>query len=167
MRVMALVAAVACTAPAAATVLQAFTLEELAARSAVVVRGTVGASRAEWRGRVIHTLTDVTVDEVLAGPRPDSVRVVQLGGRVGRDIQPVEGVADLQPGDRVVLFLRAAPAPGEFHLAGMSQGRLRVGPGGILSWQATAPVWDGTALRVSPARTLTLDALRPLLRGRP
>jgi hypothetical protein len=148
--------------PSQATTLKAFSLEQLAARSDAVVRGRVGPSQGVWKDRVIHTMTEVAVSQVLRGNAPATVVVAQLGGRVGNDWMPVAGVAPLEPGEDVVLFLRAQP-DGTWVLCGMSQGKLAVETPGTLRWSPTAPLWTGSTLVEPSSRAVTMDALRRAL----
>lgn len=160
--VAALLAVTLLTPPATATTLRAFTLEQLAQRADAVVRGRVGQSQGVWKDRVIHTLTEINVDTVLRGQAPASLLVAQLGGQVGNDHAPVAGVATLQPGEEVVLFLRAQP-DGTWVLCGMSQGKLGVLPNGQFRWSPTAPMWDGQTLHVPSSQNITPQALRAAL----
>jgi hypothetical protein len=91
--------------------------------------------------------------------------VVQLGGRLGDDWMPVAGVADLSPGEDVVLFLIQQPG-GEYVLAGMSQGKMHVEGNTTVAWLPTAPLWDGKAVREPVERTFTLGQLMRALRVR-
>ena len=94
----ALFLAVAGASAARATTLKAFSVEEMAARSTLVVRGTVGKGTAQWRGRVIHTVTGVTMftalTSLLSGRRvrPDTAMTGEctLRGRV----LPVGGIKE-------------------------------------------------------------------------
>ncbi|MBN2358022.1 MAG: hypothetical protein JXR83_01125 [Deltaproteobacteria bacterium] len=149
----------------------ALSLEQLARRADLVVRGTVRQSRSEWRGPLIYTVTAVEVAERLKGPSAPgpagrTIEVAQLGGAVGRDAMPVAGAAELRPGEQVVLFLlRNRERTGEYYLAGMSQGKLGVAGDGAWLWAPTATLWDNGALREPTPRRVTRDALRAAVRG--
>lgn len=94
--------------PAAATVMAAVSLEELAREAALVAVLTPTADqRAHWRdGRVV---TDVVcaVAGALKGRAPSTVTVRLPGGVVGDVGQRVEGAATLPPGAPAVVFLGA------------------------------------------------------------
>jgi hypothetical protein len=151
---------------ASATTLKALSLEQLAARAELVVRGRPVQRRCEWRGRLIYTVTSIDVTQTLKGRAPGALRVLQLGGVVGQTAMPVPGVADLGLDQEMVLFLRRDPGlDGEFVVVGMSQGKLGVGAGGELVWAPTAALWDGRVLRSPAPRRLSWDALQRALGG--
>jgi len=104
-------------------------IEEMTARSALVVRGKVVKTEARWDAshRRIQTYTQVRVSESLKGQAPATVLVRQPGGHVGELEQLVAGAAEFAPGEDVVLFLERAPDEAGAHLvAGMSAGAVRL-----------------------------------------
>ena len=115
------------SSPAPAMVLQRFTLHDLVARSAAVVRGTVQAADARWDadGQHIHTYWKLAVTEPVYGAeRGQVVTVITLGGTVGDVRQTVPGNVHLSVGDDVFVFLvRNGDA---FSIAGVSQGKRAV-----------------------------------------
>jgi len=149
----------------------ALSLPDLAQRADLIMRGTVRQQTSEWRGALIYTVTTVEVAALFkgvfrSGPIGRTVRVAQLGGVVGRAAMPVEGAAALAPGEQVVLFLlRNSECPGEYYLAGMSQGKLSVVGRDRLLWAPTAPLWRDGALHEPLARQVTAGELRDALRG--
>jgi len=152
--------------PASATTLQAMSLEELARAADLVVKVRVGDHRCEWRQRLIYTLTQAEVLEVLKGPQTARVTIAQLGGRVGDQAMPVPGTAALQRDEIAVLFLeRNRDAKDEHFLVGMSQGKLAVRQDAQLHWAPTASLWDGATVREPQARAVSADELRRALRA--
>jgi hypothetical protein len=155
-------------APASATTLRALSIDQLAARSDVVVRARVRQQHCEWRRGAIVTLSEIEVLETLRGEAPASAVVLQLGGHVGDHAMPVAGAAELVVDEERVLFLRRVVGlPRTYEVAGMSQGSLlRLGADRLL-WAPTAVLWDGEALRSPTPRLLSLVALRRHLREAP
>jgi hypothetical protein len=96
---------------ALASVVMSLTMEELTARSPLVVHGTVHRVESGWDDEraKIWTWAEVVVRETFKGPRLATVLVKQPGGVVGEFGQEVSGVARFTPGEEVVLFLEPAP----------------------------------------------------------
>jgi hypothetical protein len=120
--------------PAVATVVASVTIEELIARTPVIVHGTVNRSEANWDAehRSIWTWTEIVVREPLKGRPTATVLVKQPGGVVGQLGQSVSGAARFEGGEEVVLFLEPAiDEPGAFVLMGLSFGKVTLdsGPG--------------------------------------
>ncbi len=104
----AAIVAVAAAGRAAATTQVALTMEELIYLADRIVVGTVMDAEARFAegGRFIVTDVEVQVDEVLKGPEvAGALTVWQLGGEVDGVGMRVEGTAELDPGERVLLFL--------------------------------------------------------------
>lgn len=125
----------ALAAPASASAVLDRSVEEMAARSHAVVRGTVVRSEARWdaSGRRIQTYTQVRVTESLKGGLSGVVVVRQPGGRVGDLEQLASGAAAFSPGEDVVLFLERAPDErGAWLVGGLSSGKVALerGPAG-------------------------------------
>lgn len=114
--------------PVRASVLQPLTLRALVEGSDLIVMGKVTESRAFEEGGRIMTEHLVAVDETLAGKAEAgaTIRVVTLGGELGRLGQIVPGEAVLRKGEPVVLCLVRTSAGGgqRFQVKGASQGRL-------------------------------------------
>jgi len=93
-----------------ATVVIAMSMEEMTARSPLVVRGTVHRVDTQWaEGRTkIWTYSEVVVHETLKGTGRTSVLVKQPGGVMGTIAERVSGAAVFTPGEDVVLFLEPA-----------------------------------------------------------
>jgi hypothetical protein len=109
-----------------ASVSRALRLEELVARSEHVLLGEPLAADCMWEQigsrKHIVTYTRLRVVELFAGadPRQDELMVRTLGGRVGELGELVHGEANLQIGERSVLFVTHANAP--LAVTGMAQG---------------------------------------------
>lgn len=100
------------------------TFEEIADRAELVFVGKTVASRSEWRtvgsDRVIFTLVEFEVQEVLKGNAGKSVTLQFLGGTVGDVTLEVASVPRFEAGDRVILFVEKngvqfCPLVGVFH----------------------------------------------------
>lgn len=108
-------------APGFGATLEKLSLEDMIEKSTMIVRAKVAGERAVQRGRVIYTLTNVSVLEHLKGPRIDSVEVATPGGAVGGLRQEFSGVPELLDGKEYVLFLWEGNN-GLTHVIGLSQG---------------------------------------------
>lgn len=93
-----------------ATVVLSMSVEEMAQRAPLVVRGTVHRVDTQWdeAGGKIWTWSEVVVRETLKGQPRTTALVKQPGGTVGAVSQHVSGVATFAPGEEVVLFLEPA-----------------------------------------------------------
>jgi len=112
----------------ASTALQ-LDVEGLTAAATDVVHGRVLSETSGWSGdhRRIVTRVAVAVLERWKGSAAGQVTVVRPGGHVGDLVQDVSGVAELRPGDEVVLFLART---GPYHrVVGLSQGIYLVSSG--------------------------------------
>lgn len=122
----ALAAAVLATAASASVVIHE-SLEAMAQRVPLVVRGRVTRSQATWdhAQRRISTWTEVVVTETLKGPARQVLLVQQPGGEVGPIGQAVAGTAKFREGEDCLLFLE--PAPGEkdaWRVSGLAAGKV-------------------------------------------
>lgn len=127
MRFVLLALALTATQAASATTVRGFGTRDMVREAAVVVRGTVtqqGGVYSADRSK-IYTESRVQLREVVVGRVPTAEIVVrQLGGTVGQVSMVVSGVARIQPGEDVLLFLRT---DGErYYLVGMAQGKYTV-----------------------------------------
>ena len=151
-----------------ASVALELSLEQLAQRADVVVRGRVNAQQAAWtRGGRIVTTVSVAVDEVLKGAAAQNVEVRHLGGHVGDIGQQVSGEVSFAPGEEVVLFLHAHPSvKGAFAVVGMSQGKFHLERAGdkVTARQDLSGLGlvaaPGAPIQDKRAEPLTLDELR-------
>lgn len=85
------------------------TLEELSARSAHVVRGTVLGQVSRWSddGKGILTYVDVAVHEQVKGdkPLPEVIQIVQPGGELDGVQMKIVGGPVFRDGEEAFLFL--------------------------------------------------------------
>ncbi|RMG16570.1 MAG: hypothetical protein D6729_10650 [Deltaproteobacteria bacterium] len=172
----ALLVGVAVPAICLASTVLALSIEEMARRSDLVLRGRVEGQTTERIDGRLYTLSTVKVEAVWKGAARDGVVVRQLGGRDGELATRVAGDAVLEPGEEVVLFLRRNPqgAP-VYHLVGLAQAKFRVERrggrlvarrdlGGLLLLDPAA----GQALPAGKARApeaFDLDVLRRRVEG--
>ena len=111
---------------AEATLIRAFSLQELHRTADEVVTGTVTAADCFLYEAhdTIYTEYTVVVESTLKGEGGKTLVVRLMGGTVGDRELVVAGNATLEPGERVLLFLRTN---GAFHtVVGMSQGKWTV-----------------------------------------
>jgi hypothetical protein len=141
-----------------------------------IVVARVDSSEARWRGRLIVTVTRLTVGETLKGQPPATFEITQVGGtavlrRLAKRVtMTVSSFTALDPGEQVVLFV-------DGHVHGVRQ--LVGGPSGKLVVQAEPT--GGSALAVGPRRlavrggaggtvlageAMSLDGLRERIRAR-
>lgn len=107
---------------ASATVVMELTVEEMTARAALVVRGTVQGSKAVQVDGSIWTLTTITVTEKLKGAGTARITVKQPGGVVAGIRQAVSGTARFTEGDDVVLFLEPTNEAQVYLVQGLAAG---------------------------------------------
>jgi hypothetical protein len=127
MRALSLVACLAVTVPAAATVYIPADFAEMVGGSAFIVHGTIAEVRSEASAdrRSIATYVTVDVEQTLKGRLGESVTFRVPGGQVGRYRRIVVGAPQFERGDEVVLFL-SARGPSFPFVFGLSQGVYRV-----------------------------------------
>lgn len=118
---------------ASATIVVYETLDEMARRVPVIVRGRVARSVAGWDDAKhrIWTWTEVVVSDRIKGKAPAVVLVKQPGGEVDGIGQAVAGTATFREGEDCVLFLE--PSPDEvtaFQPTGLAAGKVT-----IADWQ--------------------------------
>lgn len=114
---------------ASATVVISESIEDMTARSPLVVRATVQQSQTSWSDgeRKIWTWTELTVTETLKGKANGAILVKQPGGVVGNIGQHVAGAARFREGEDVVLFLEpATDERGVFIVRGLSAGKVAI-----------------------------------------
>ena len=128
-RLVALVAMATCALfeVSSATQIRYQSVEQLGARSTVVVSGTVTGSRSYWNDThtKIFTETQISVDDAYKGTRPASVSILQLGGVVDGVRVTVSGALHWRDGEEVLLFLEPY-ANGSYQVSGFSQGKFQV-----------------------------------------
>ncbi len=166
-RSLALAAVALCVsaAPAGATLVGAFSLDDLATVATHVVRGEVVDIESGWQDGLIFTEVEITVAECLKGPCETRSLVLRvLGGKTSKYVQDVDGSARFGLGEEVVLFLEPTA---DHHLRpiGMAQGKFTLTGGVAVRGEvAVAGPRTAAALRLNrvPADTL-MRAIRTAL----
>ncbi len=91
-----------------ATTFAPTTLEKFVNTSTIVVIAKVEKVKSRWDDHhaKIYTYTTVSVLETIKGKEvPDSIILQELGGKVGNEALVVEGAAQFNEGEEVLLFL--------------------------------------------------------------
>jgi hypothetical protein len=122
-----LIAGLALTATARATVLIPADLSELSTEAIAIVHGRVVDVRAEWLEgrRAIETYVTVAAATYLKGDLGTTVTLRVPGGRMGAYRSLVVGAPIFEVGDEIVLFL-GSRGPSVPYVLGLSQGVYRV-----------------------------------------
>jgi hypothetical protein len=115
-----------CSAPAHATLVQAFDFEALSGFADAIVRGRVVDIESSWEGRLIMTEVVVEVSECIKGDCERTLTVAVVGGAVGDLVAHAEGVARYTLGEDVVLFLESTVSGRRMRTIGMAQGKFAV-----------------------------------------
>lgn len=105
------------------------TIDEMAKRVPVIVRGKVARSVAGWDDAHarIWTWTELVVTDSIKGAPGRVVLVKQPGGEVEGIGQAVSGAAQFREGEDCVLFLEKAPdEPGAWRPSGLSAGKVEL-----------------------------------------
>jgi hypothetical protein len=100
--------ALALAAPAIATTLAPWTLNDFVVNMNAAVTGTVTRVDVRWNDdrTLIHSHVTIAVDQIVAGEQlPAELVLVEMGGRVGRTLSVVEGVPVYREGERVFVFV--------------------------------------------------------------
>jgi hypothetical protein len=157
MRVLVVALILASSLPLSAITIKPLSFAELVDDSIAIVHGRVTDVRGQWTSdrRGIESLIRVEAFDYFKGDLGDQVTVRVPGGQAGAFVNIVPGVARFAPGERVVLFLKAA-GPSVPIVTGTTQGVFRV---------TTDPASGG--LMVVPAILGTVGAPGPVVRGDP
>ncbi len=113
--------------PAQSTVMVPLSVEELASKAELILRGTVVSKSClkDPEGR-IYTRIEFAVSEVWKGTlATNRFCIVRSGGTVGDETTVVDGEADYEPGEELVAFLRLNKR-GEGVSIGLAQGKFKV-----------------------------------------
>lgn len=113
--------ALCAAATSAGATLEKLSLEEMAQKSTLIVRGRVGACTGEARGPVIYTRCGLTVSERWKGQSGAQVDFFLPGGTAQGLRQNFGGAPQIAPGAEYVLFLWAGKS-GLHQVVGLSQG---------------------------------------------
>ncbi|HUT78240.1 MAG TPA: hypothetical protein VM285_11160 [Polyangia bacterium] len=161
-------------APAAATMLLRFDVEQMSDIAAVVAVGSIDGVEARWNDTrtKIYTRVSFRPTEVLKGARDlGPLTIKMIGGQVGEDVAYLPGTPGFEPGERVLLFLEPRDDGDGYLIVGLFQGlfRLRRGDrGDELLYQDPPPrgvslIDDGSSPAVSTM--LTLADVRAIVNG--
>lgn len=134
MRKLAVVFATLICTSVYATVVVNETIEEMAQKSPVIVRGNVLDTAQAWDAnhRSIWTTSRVEVLESIKGEAKGTIDVRQPGGQVGDVRVEVAGAAQLAKGEEVVLFLEPMKRETNAYVVrSMAAGKVRLPPPGV------------------------------------
>jgi len=107
--------------------LERLSLDDMVARSTVIVRAKVGASYAAAAGSVIYTHYTLQVSERFKGTAGNTLDVVVPGGVAGNLRQSFPGAPSFNTGDEYVFFLWTGRA-GLTQVIGLTQGLFSMAP---------------------------------------
>jgi hypothetical protein len=143
--------------------MKAFTTEELAKSSDLVISGTVEEVSSRWSGdgKTIVTRAIVVPGEVLKGGAAQTRTIVEYpGGEVGTAGLRVLDVSPLRKGERVVLFLKSVGLENGgtvYAIVGKGQGKYTMDDDGVARKGGFA-VLKGEATTID--YSISLDSLR-------
>jgi hypothetical protein len=154
--------------PALAAVAPEVSVEALAREADAVVRGTVASATSGWTpdGRHIRTLVSLRRVSTWRGTPPSELVVEVPGGTVGDVAQVVSGAPGFDPGEEVVIFLRAA-GTGRWRVLGLALGKFRVEAGSAVPQLAGVRI-ERASLRRGERRieAMPVDELERRVRAR-
>jgi len=163
----------ACMVPLQCATLERLTLEDMIAKSSMIVRGKVAGSWGAFSGSVIYTHYTIQVSERLKGAGGSSVEIVVPGGTANNFRQSFSGAPTLASGSEYVFFLWTSRA-GLTQVIGLTQGLFEVASDGtgdptatrtashelMLDPRTGRPVKDQTlVMHLSELRTEVASAL--------
>lgn len=124
-------ALVMCAAVASATTVRSLSLEELTAQADLIVQARVVSQHSFKEGPRgwIYTASQIEVVDSFKGKAApgDLLLVRQLGGQVEQEVMTLEGNAQLNQGEEVILFLdRDEQEPQRHYVVGLAQGKYSV-----------------------------------------
>lgn len=153
-----------------ATTLERLTVEEMAAKSHIVVRATVAGRSSAQRGPMVYTIYKLNVSERLKGEAGGTLDVSVPGGIAGGVRQTIAGSPVLKPATEYVVFIWKSQS-GILHIIGLSQGLfdLKLNSAGetvLTRGVIDAELVDKSGKQVSSEPlTLTLERLRRMIRS--
>jgi len=122
--------------PCYATTLAAWTLEDFVANSNAVVAGTVTGVEVRYNEdkTQIHSYVTIAIDQVIAGEAlPNPLVLDQLGGRVGRRVELIEGAPVYRQGESVLVFVEKVDDV--YRTLGFYQGKYNLETDPDTGWQ--------------------------------
>jgi|SRR4051794_16252499 len=153
-----------CMLPLQSATLERLSLDDMIAKSTLIVRGKVGSASTEAAGPVIYTHYQVQVSEQLKGNSGSAVDVVIPGGTANGVRQTFAGAPTLNQGDEFVFFLYTG-RDRRTTVIGLTQGLFALSTGGdpvstraasrelMLDRRSGRPVKDETmSMRLSELR---------------
>ena len=117
-----------CVLPLQCATLERLSLDDLIARSTMIVRGKVTTSWAAFTGSVIYTHYQIQISEQFKGTGQNSVEVMTPGGTVNGLTSSFSGSPVLRQGDEFVFFLWTSKG-GITWITGLTQGLFSLDPG--------------------------------------
>lgn len=106
---------------APATTIERLTVDEMIAKSTLIVRGKAAAGEGVRRSGIIYTDYVFRVEETIKGSAPVTLRLTVPGGSVRGASQMFAGTPRLDPGRDYVVFVWTSRS-GVHHIIGLSQG---------------------------------------------
>ena len=155
---------------ASATTIERLSVDEMIAKSTLIVRGKALGAEGVRRGGVIYTDYTFQVAETVRGSGASSLRGAGRGGKAGGSSQYFAGTPRMEPGQDYVVFVWTSKS-GVHHIIGLSQGlfdaKLSAGGEWVLSrGAATAHVVDAQGREVADKPVeLNWSDLKRRLRG--
>lgn len=106
--------------------------EKFVSEAPILVRGVTGKSHSDWgkdnsNQRKIFTFTDFEVQEVLKGKVSQNRIVLQeLGGEADGVGLQIEGAAQFNPDENIIIALAPTPTEGTYRVYGMTLGKITI-----------------------------------------
>ena len=125
MRTLFFITGLLCACTLSAATLEKLSIDEMTAKSTVVVRGRVNSCAGEQRASVIYTRCRVSVTERWKGSAGAQLEFLVPGGTARGLTQVFTGTPNFAPGSEYVLFLWADKS-GTLQVIGLSQGAFDV-----------------------------------------
>jgi len=154
-------------APAHATTLVKYELDQMVAGSESVIKGKVVEVRYEREGQNgrIYTFTTVLVNENYKGKSLRQITIRQLGGTIGETTMYIPGTSKFETGDEVVLFLvtdkRKKSNAGVYFIKGMTQGSYKITVDPKTNVKMVSRNFSGTTFYVQNASGVQAEMKKP------
>lgn len=147
------------SSPAIATTIARLSLDQMTARSEMIVSGTISDSFTAWdvEHKYIWTHYIVTVDNAVKGAVARTVEIAEPGGVVGIVAMNIGGATGYRKGENVLIFLERMPN-GYLRTAALGQGKYGIDAQGRLHGLTLKDV-DLVAGASSPIGVQSLDGM--------